>query len=176
MSRKSYQEEIPKSRINLTLDWGKENVQIKRELPLKLLVLGNFSGTQHEVGNDVAEVNQLWQKEPLTLTKANKESVMKKIKPTLNLLVDNKITGEGQLPVSLELKCFKDFQPQSIVHQVPALQRLLAIRKLLKELKATIVDDKNIRQELNALLQDSKAREQLKSVLNAKGLGDQHDA
>ena len=39
----SFQNEIPKARINITLDVETNGSQRKMELPLKLLVLGKFS-------------------------------------------------------------------------------------------------------------------------------------
>ena len=39
----SFQNEIPAARINLKLDVGKGDAKKKTELPLKMLVLGDFS-------------------------------------------------------------------------------------------------------------------------------------
>ena len=43
MSEKSFQNEIPKARVNLKLDLHTGGAQKKVELPLKLLVTGDFS-------------------------------------------------------------------------------------------------------------------------------------
>jgi type VI secretion system protein ImpB len=43
MSNSSYQSEIPKARINLKLDLHTGGASKKTELPLKLLVAGDFS-------------------------------------------------------------------------------------------------------------------------------------
>jgi type VI secretion system protein ImpB len=46
MSNSSYQSEIPKARINLKLDLHTGGASKKTELPLKLLVAGDFSHGQ----------------------------------------------------------------------------------------------------------------------------------
>ena len=39
----SFQNEIPKARVNITLDVDTGGAQEKKELPMKLLAMGNFS-------------------------------------------------------------------------------------------------------------------------------------
>lgn len=46
MSNSSFQSEIPKARINLKLDLHTGGASKKTELPLKLLVAGDFSNGQ----------------------------------------------------------------------------------------------------------------------------------
>ncbi len=40
--RSNFQDEVPKSRINITLDVDVGGAASKKELPLKMLVLGDF--------------------------------------------------------------------------------------------------------------------------------------
>ena len=42
----SFQNEIPKARVNITLDVETSEGRKKKELPLKLLVMGDFSNGQ----------------------------------------------------------------------------------------------------------------------------------
>lgn len=44
----SYQNEIPKARVNIKLDLHTGNASKKMELPLKLLVTGDFSNGQEQ--------------------------------------------------------------------------------------------------------------------------------
>ncbi|HPM32477.1 MAG TPA: type VI secretion system contractile sheath small subunit [Chryseolinea sp.] len=44
----SFQNEIPAARINLKLDVGKGDAKKKIELPMKLLVMGDFTGQEKE--------------------------------------------------------------------------------------------------------------------------------
>ena len=51
----SFQNEIPAARINLKLDSGKGDAKKKTELPLKMLVMGDF--TQKKRTQRVGEVH-----------------------------------------------------------------------------------------------------------------------
>ncbi len=48
MSSSSFQNEIPKARINIKLDLHTGGAQKKVELPLKLLVMGDYSNGQEQ--------------------------------------------------------------------------------------------------------------------------------
>lgn len=67
--------------------------------------------------------------------------------------------------------CFqrhRDFHPAHIVSQVPDLNHLLAMRNLLKELKANILDNTNFRQELETIIREKSTlfclRDELKQI------------
>jgi type VI secretion system protein ImpB len=47
----SFQNEIPAARINLKLDVGKGNAKKKMELPLKMLVMGDFTQKKRTSGS-----------------------------------------------------------------------------------------------------------------------------
>ncbi|KFK91674.1 MULTISPECIES: type VI secretion system contractile sheath small subunit, partial [unclassified Serratia (in: enterobacteria)] len=48
MSKSSYQNEVPRARVNIKLDLHTGGAQKKVELPLKLLVMGDYShGQEH---------------------------------------------------------------------------------------------------------------------------------
>ncbi|WP_350307329.1 type VI secretion system contractile sheath small subunit, partial [Photorhabdus viridis] len=77
MMTQSFQNEIPKSRINIKLDLHTGGAQKKVELPLKLLVMGNYSHGQ--------EQRPLSERKKVSINKNNFDSVMAEFSPALNL-------------------------------------------------------------------------------------------
>ncbi|MHA3207412.1 type VI secretion system contractile sheath small subunit, partial [Yersinia pseudotuberculosis] len=77
MSSSSFQNEIPKARINIKLDLHTGGAQKKMELPLKLLVMGDYSNGQ--------EQRPLSEREKLNINKNNFNSVLAEFQPSLKL-------------------------------------------------------------------------------------------
>ncbi|WP_049614439.1 type VI secretion system contractile sheath small subunit, partial [Yersinia pekkanenii] len=75
MSSSSFQNEIPKARINIKLDLHTGGAQKKMELPLKLLVMGDYSNGQ--------EQRPLSEREKLNINKNNFNSVLAEFQPSL---------------------------------------------------------------------------------------------
>ena len=83
----SFQREIPKARINLKLDLHTGGAQKKTELPLKLLVTGDFSNGQ--------ETASLSERVKVNVNKNNFNSVLSDYSPKVNLVVENTLAGNG---------------------------------------------------------------------------------
>ena len=155
----SYQNEIPKARVNITLDLDTQGAQEKKELPMKLLAMGDFS--QGQSTDPIAD------RKRVGITKINFNEVMSSFSPTVDIEVDNKIDPSKE-PISCHLKFdeIKDFSPDKIVESVPELNKLLAMRHLLKDLKANIVDNHTFRKKLEAIFKDQDKSQSLVDELN----------
>lgn|SRR3989338_2524645 len=154
----SFQNEIPKARINIALDVEIEGARKKKELPLKLLILGDFSNSKTR--KVIAE------RERIPVNKNNFEKILKELNPTLEYSVSNKITNNGtDLKICLSLDSMKSFHPENIVTQISELQKLLAMRNLLKELKANIVDNSALRHTLENITKDKSHLKLLQNEL-----------
>ncbi|MCX7725774.1 MAG: type VI secretion system contractile sheath small subunit [Chitinispirillaceae bacterium] len=154
----SFQNEIPAARINLKLDVGKGDAKKKMELPLKLLVLGDFS--LKNKGERLAE------REKISINKNNFEQVMESMNLNLKYNVENKITGKGDLHVDLNIKNMDSFKPENVAKSVPELSRLLAARNLLKDLKSNLLDNREFRQRLEEILKNPDAVKSLQEELS----------
>ncbi|MGA0824316.1 MAG: type VI secretion system contractile sheath small subunit, partial [Burkholderiaceae bacterium] len=64
----------------------------------------------------------------------NFNQIMEKISPRLDLSVEDRLKGEGEIKVELNFKEFSDFHPEAIVQQVPRLAKLLEARTQLRDL------------------------------------------
>ncbi len=158
----SFQNEIPPARINLKLDVGKGNAKKKLELPLKMLVVGDFSTKEDD--QRVAE------REKISINKNNFTQVMESMDLDLKYSVDNKISDkESSIPVSLKIKNMDSFKPENIAKEIPLLSRLLTARNLIKDLKSNLLDNREFRKRLETIVKDPEAakalQEQLKNIV-----------
>lgn len=145
----------PKERVNITYKPATGDAAEEVELPLKLLVVGDF--TQQEDGR------VLENREPINVDKENFESVLKEQNLGLQFTVENKLSEkEGEeLNVDLKFQKLKDFDPDQIVQQVPELKSLMELREALLALKGPLGNVPEFRKKVQALISDEGARERL---------------
>ncbi len=158
----SFQNEIPPARINLKLDVGKGNAKKKIELPLKMLVVGDFSSKQQD--------ERVADREKISVNKNNFTQVMESMDLDLDYSVDSKLSDkEESLPINLKMKTMDSFKPENIAKEVPVLSRLLAARNLIKDLKSNLLDNRDFRKRLEEIVKDPEAakalQEQLKTIV-----------
>lgn len=88
MSNSSYQSEIPKARINLKLDLHTGGASKKSELPLKLLIVGDYSNG--------AEQRPVSEREPVDINKNNFDNVLAEFSPSVKARSpDSGQSGDG---------------------------------------------------------------------------------
>jgi type VI secretion system protein ImpB len=157
----SFQNEIPPARINLKLDVGKGNAKKKIELPLKMLVMGDFSFKQRD--------ERIADREKISINKENFTQVMESMDLKLKYNVENKITGTGDLAVDMKVKNLDSFKPENVAKNVPELSKMLAARNLLKDLKSNLLDNREFRKRLEGIIKDPAAvkslQEELKKIV-----------
>ncbi len=142
----SYQKEIPPSRSNIRYVKDTGRAQEKIELPLKMLVLGDFTLQDDDT--------LLEERERIQVNKNTFDSVMKEQGLKLSMLVPNQLSGEedDQLKVELDVDSLGAFTPDSIVENVPELQKMIEVRQLLTDLKARVITNRKFRLALEGLL------------------------
>ncbi len=163
----SYQKEIPKARINLSLDVETGGHRKKAELPLKMLVMGDFSNgkTKGKIAN----------RQRININKNNFEAVMADLAPSARFNVPNLLAKDGSdFTIDLAFQAMKDFRPDSVAQQIPELHSLMAMRNLLKDLKANLLDNVKFRKELEKIVSNQPQLEGLKQQLE-KLLDDSHE-
>ncbi|MCY1042028.1 type VI secretion system contractile sheath small subunit [Corallococcus sp. bb12-1] len=168
-------DEIPRSRITLTYRTQVNGTRADKALPFRLLVMGDFSK-----GTSVDRKKDLDQREIRNLDGKNLNQVIQNMGMTLEFSVPNRVdrpdpadgSAPGTLPVKLKLDSLKSFTPVEVARQVPKINALLTLRKLLLELQGNLDNRKEFRQLVRQLAQDPKAVERLKTELAAfKSLG-----
>jgi len=153
----SFQNEIPAARINLKLDVGKAGAKKKVELPLKMLVMGDFSGKKRD--------ERVVEREKINIDKNNFTQVMESMDLKLNYNADNKLTGKGDIKVNLDIKNMDSFKPENVAKNIPELSRLLAARNLLKDLKSNLLDNREFRKRLEEIIKDPSTAKALQEEL-----------
>ncbi|EOW6619936.1 type VI secretion system contractile sheath small subunit [Cronobacter dublinensis] len=156
----SFQNEVPKARINLKLALHTGSAQKKVELPLKLLTVGNFSNGR--------ESRPLSEREKINVNKNNFNSVLSEFNPEVSLAVPNTLAGDGsEENVTLSFSDIKDFEPEQVARQIPQLRAMLAMRNLLRDLKSNLLDNATFRKELEKILKDPALSQELRDEMSA---------
>lgn len=154
----SFQSEIPKARVNITLDVDTDGAKKKLELPMKLLTIGDFSG-----GKSAGKISD---RERININKQNIHTVMSDLKPEAKFSVRNIIANdESEISVDIKFNNFKSFDPENVVRQIPELDTMLAMRNLLKDLKSNLLDNGKFRKELERIVNNKPAFDGLKEEL-----------
>lgn len=165
----SFQKEKPPARINLYLDVVKGDAQKKVELPLRTLVTGDFSGRESGV--------PLEDREKINLNKDNFEDVLRSHNIEMDLNVADKLRGgdDDEMKVNLKIDRMADFEPDQVAKQVPQLQKLLATRNLLQDLRNRLISVADFRKGLEKVVKDPEALKKLDEELKKIVPGDQED-
>ncbi|WP_336286624.1 type VI secretion system contractile sheath small subunit [Cronobacter dublinensis] len=156
----SFQNEVPKARINLKLALHTGGAQKKVELPLKLLTVGDFSNGR--------ESRPLSEREKINVNKNNFNSILSEFNPEVSLAVPNTLAGDGsEENVTLSFSDIKDFEPEQVARQIPQLRAMLAMRNLLRDLKSNLLDNATFRKELEKILKDPALSQELRDEMSA---------
>lgn len=160
MASGSFQNEVPKARVNIKLDLHTGDAQKKIELPLKLMVMGDYSNGK--------EQRPLFERKKVAIDKNNFDSVLAEYAPGIKLAVANTLVEDAsEASVDLSFQSMKDFEPEQVARQIPQLRALLAMRNLLRDLKSNLLDNATFRHELERILMDEALSDELRDELAA---------
>ena len=150
----------PKERINITFMPATGGAEEQVELPLKLLVMGDF--TQRP------DTRPIEDRAPINIDADTFFDVMKAQNLALSMTVPNKLdpaNPNGMLAVNLKFNTLDDFTPDNIVTNVPELAKLLELRGALKALKGPLGNVPDFRNKLQSLVSDPATRAKLLTEL-----------
>lgn len=150
----------PKERVNIVYRPLDGDAKEEVELSLKVLVLGDFTGSQDD--------RSIENRKPINIDKDNFDDVLKASKIKAALSVPNKVSSDADadLAVNLNFNQLSDFEPDSIIQQIPELRQLKELREALKALKGPLGNAPEFRKKIQDLIKDEKAREQLLKELH----------
>ncbi len=151
----------PKERINVVYKPATGDNQDEVELPLKLMVTGDFS----QNGDDTP----VEERKVVSVNKNNLNEVMAAQDLSLNFTVASTLSEDSsdELPVDLKFNSIRDFEPESVARQVPELQKLLELREALTTLKGPMGNVPKFRKLLQSIVEDEQSRDQLLEELDA---------
>lgn len=141
----------PKERINVTFKPATGNAQEDVELPLKLLVLGDFIQREDE--------RKVEDRKPVGIDKDSFDEVLAKQELNLTLGVPNQLDENAEeLAVSININSMKDFNPANLVEQIPELKKLMELRDALVALKGPLGNTPAFRKSIEGVLSDDESR------------------
>jgi type VI secretion system protein ImpB len=143
----------PKERINITFKPATGGAQEEIELPLKLLAMGDYTHRKDE--------RKIEDRKPIGIDKVTFDEVLAKQELNLTLSVPNCLQDEGdseELAVQLRMNSMKDFNPASVVEQVPELRKLMELRDALVALKGPLGNAPAFRKAIESVLADDDSR------------------
>ncbi len=150
----------PKERVNIVYRPATGDAKEEVELPLKLLVVGDFTGQQDD--------RMMEDRNPINIDKDNFNEVMKGQNLKLDVNVADKLSGDPDKELSLSLKfdSIKDFNPENIAQNTPELNKLLELREALQALKGPMSNRPEFRKKIQEIIKDEAARDKLLKELN----------
>jgi len=153
----------PRERVNIVYRPATGDAKEEVELPLKLLVMGDFAGKPDD--------RTVEDREPINIDKDNFNEVLKAQNINLDLTVPNRLSGEPdeEMAVSVKFESIKDFGPEAIAKNTPELSSLLELREALTALKGPLSNLPDFRKKIQELVKDESAREK---VLKELGIED----
>lgn len=152
----------PRERINITFKPAVGTAQEEVELPLKLLVLGDFTLRE--------DLRKLEDRKPVGIDKNSLDEVLAKQALSLALSVPNRLQDSAEpdeLAIRVRINSMKDFNPAQLVEQIPELKKLMDLRDALVALKGPLGNTPSFRKAIENALADDDSR---KRVLAELGL------
>lgn len=154
----------PKERVNIVYRPATGDAKAEVELPLKLLILGDYTLRQDET--------PIEEMKPINIDKDNFNDVLKGQKLSLTLAVpdklDPKAAPDAQLSMNIDFQSMNDFSPDAIVDKVPELKQMIELRDALKALKGPLGNIPDFRKKVQELVQDEGVRARLMAELGVQ--------
>lgn len=157
----------PRERVNIRYKSATGNAQEQRELPLKMLFVGDYTLR--------ADDTPLAERKAINVTKDNFSKVMEGQKLKLDFGVQNKLEdgkkGEpaGDMAVKLKFDSLADFKPEAVAKQVPELNKLLELRQALVSLKSPLGNNKDFQKKIKDIVENEGTRSKILGELGADG-------
>jgi type VI secretion system protein ImpB len=155
--------EIPKSRITLTYRIPQGIEQKELELPFRIVVMGNLSGSTPDGKNKSKDQSIDIDKRAIRrLDGKNLNKVMADMDLKVTVKVKDCIepgtdpANPNEMEVTLPIKGMKSFTPVEIAQNVPKIKALLLLKKLLLEGQAHIDNSKEFRKDLQVISKDKE--------------------
>lgn len=148
----------PQERINITYKAATGDAKQEKELPLKTLVIGDFTGRKDDT--------PIEDRKTIDINADNFNQVLKGQAITINVNVPNKLDDQGgELPVKLAFDSLKAFGPEAVAAQVPQLAQLLELRAALSSLKGPMGNFPDFRKKIQGILGDADKRAKIEAEL-----------
>jgi type VI secretion system protein ImpB len=153
----------PQERVNIVYRPALGNAKEEIELPLKLLMIGDFTSAPDK--------RPLEERQPINIDKDNFNEVLKEQHVNVAFKAPDLLSGapDAELDVALSFSKISDFGPESVAKQVAPLKALLEVRDALLALKGPLANVPEFRNKLQTLIKDEGARS---AILKEMGISE----
>jgi len=153
-------ERVRKPRVHIKYEVETNGAREVKDLPFVVGVVGDLSGDPTE------KLKPLADREFVEIDRDNFDEVLARMKPGLNLRVENTLKGDGsEFGVQLKFEKMEDFEPGNLVQQIEPLRKLLETRNKIKELQSKMDISAEFEEELEKILKNSEHLEKLAGEL-----------
>lgn len=147
-------------RVQITYDVEVAGAVTSRELPYVLGIMADLSGM-----SEVAKA-PLKERKFTDIASDNFNDIMKSIRPRAQINVTNRISGaKAPLGADLTFLSMDDFEPLSVVQQIPALKSLYDSRTRLNDLLGKLDGNENLNKVLDAVLTGEEKKADVETVI-----------
>lgn len=144
----------PKERVNIVYKPATGDAKEEVELPLKVLVMGDFTMADDET--------MVEDRKAINIDKNNFDDVLNSYDIKLDTVVKNKLSDDDdEMAVNLKFDSLKDFNPDAVVEQIPELKKLVELRNALKAVKGPLGNIPEFKKKLNELVADDGAKDRI---------------
>jgi type VI secretion system protein ImpB len=144
----------PKERVNIVYKPATGDAKEEVELPLKVLVMGDFTMAEDET--------MVEDRQAINIDKNNFDDVLNSYNIKLDSVVKNKLSDDDEeMAVNLKFDSMKDFNPDAVVDQIPELKKLVELRNALKAVKGPLGNIPEFKKKLNELIVDDGAKDRI---------------
>ena len=156
----------PKERVNIVYRPATGGAQEEVELPLKLMVLGDFTLKQNDTPIEERNITNI--------DKDNFSEVMRGLDLSMDITVKDTLSGkaDSDIPVHLNFNDLKDFTPDSLARQIPEINKLLELRDALVALKGPLGNVPNFRRSLERIITDDGTRQKILDEIKVEDAAD----
>jgi len=154
---------VRRPRVQITYDVETNGAMEKTELPFVVGVLADLSGQPSQPQKGLKD------RKVVTIDRDNFNEVLEKAAPRLAFKVENKLTGEGKLPVELNFKTLDDFDPAKVAEQVGPLRELLRMRHELTQLMSKMEGNDKLEKLLSNILSNTDVARAMAKDLGLPG-------
>ena len=139
-------------RVHITYEVYTGGAMEKKEIPFVVGVLADLSG------QPAKPLPKLEERKFVEIDRDNFNTVLAKQEPRLAFRVANKLTGEenSKLGVELKFKSLEDFQPQNVAKQVEPLRQILELRTKLANLRNSLYGNDQLEQVLQEAIRKTE--------------------
>ena len=152
----------PKERVNIVYKPATGDAQAEIELPFRMLVIGDFTMSN--------SVTPLEKRRCVNIDKESFSEVLSAQNITIETSVRDLLGNDpdAMLSVKLAFRTMKDFEPDTVIDQIPELHKLLELREALKALKGPLGNVPDFSKKIKELVHDASRRDALLQELGIK--------